>query len=104
MGTTSSIGGPPIALGYQSSSGARLRGTLSAFLAIGGAMSLVALAAAGRFGYAELVLTAVLFPGVLVGFAVSSWATAIVDRGAVRPLVLLLSSATAAAVLVRAFL
>jgi uncharacterized membrane protein YfcA len=104
MGTVSSIGGPPMALVYQRSSGPRLRGTLSAFLAIGGAMSLIALAAAGRFGRAELALAAVLFPGALLGFAASSWATPIVDRGAIRPLVLLLSSATAAAVLVRAFL
>ena len=104
MGTASSIGGPPMALVYQRSSGAQLRGTLSAFLAIGGAMSLIALAAAGRCGGAELALGAVLFPGVLVGFAASSWATPIVDRGAVRPLVLLLSSATAAVVLLRALL
>ena len=54
MGTTSSIGGPPMALLYQGTEGIRLRGTLAVFFTIGVLISLVALTAVGRFGLREL--------------------------------------------------
>lgn len=49
MGTTTSIGGPPLALLYQRSGTARLRGTLAGFFTVGSAFSVVALAVAGAF-------------------------------------------------------
>jgi uncharacterized membrane protein YfcA len=104
MGTISSIGGPPVALVYQHEAGARLRGTLAGYFVIGCIMSIAALAGAGLFGREEWVLSAQLVPGILVGFAVSRWTLHWVDRGATRPLVLILSSASAAFVLVRALL
>lgn len=102
MGTISSIGGPPVALVYQHVEGARLRGTLSGMFAVGCTASIVGLAAAGLFGRAELLLACVLAPGCIVGFTLSRWTLAWVDRGAVRPAVLILSLAAATVVLVRA--
>ena len=50
MGTTTSIGGPPMALVYQSSDGPTFRSTLATYFAVGAAISLATLAAAGQLG------------------------------------------------------
>jgi uncharacterized membrane protein YfcA len=103
MGTLSSIGGPPMALLYQRASGPRIRGTLSGHFVIGAVVSLVALAAVGRYGRAELILTAWLVPAVLAGFAASGWIRESVDRAGARPFVLGLSVLAAISILFRAF-
>ncbi len=104
-GTISSIGGPPMALLYQDAAGARLRSTLSGYFVVGAIMSLVALAAVGRFGMTELRLGALLLPGVIVGFVLSSRAAPIADRAsATRVLVLTVSAAAGVAVIVRQLL
>ena len=99
MGTTTSIGGPPIALVYQSSDGPTFRSTLSSFFAIGAVFSLIALAVAGRLGSHELHLGALLWPGVLLGFLLSRPLTRVLDDGWTRPMVLGIS-ALAAVVLI----
>lgn len=101
MGTVSSIGGPPVALLYQDAAGSRLRGTLSAIFSVGALMSVALLAATGHFGTDELAVSAVLVPGVLVGFACSRWTSRWIDARSARPLVLGLSAASAVAALVR---
>lgn len=101
MGTTVSIGGPPIALLYQHESGSRIRGTLSAYFVIGVSMSLVGLHFVGMFGTPEILLSLSLLPGVLVGYLASRHTAAFLDRGYVRTGVLLVSGASALAVLIR---
>jgi uncharacterized membrane protein YfcA len=101
MGTAVSIGGPPMALLYQHETGARIRGTLSAFFLIGVSLSLVGLHVIGRFGWAEVLIALSLVPGILLGFAVSRRLTHVLDRGHVRRAVLVVSAASALAVLVR---
>jgi uncharacterized membrane protein YfcA len=101
MGTASSIGGPPIALLYQHAPGSRLRGTLSAFFVIGGVMSLIAIAAAGRFGTAELVWGLWLLPSTIVGFLISSSFTSRLDQGFTRPAVLCVAALAGIGVIVR---
>lgn len=101
MGTATSIGGPPIALLYQDAPGPRLRGTLAGFFVVGSLLSLVALAAFGRFGPRELAWSTGLVPGVLVGFGLSTRTTHVFDRGYTRPAVLLLSAVSALAVIAR---
>jgi uncharacterized membrane protein YfcA len=102
MGTLSSIGGPPMALLYQRASGPRIRGTLSAHFVIGALVSLAALAAVGRYGRAEIILSIWLVPGVLAGFAASPWVRESVDRAGARPFVLGLSILAALGILYRA--
>lgn len=104
MGTASSIGGPPLALVYQNADGPRLRSTLAVFFVMGSVASLVALAAVGRFGLAELARAGVLVPGVALGIAISGPLARALDRSAARPFVLGLSSLAALAVLGRALL
>ena len=104
MGTIASIGGPPIALVYQDARGDRLRGTLSSFFLIGTALSLTALRLIGRFGADEVRLTLLLLPGLLVGFVMSRWTAAVVDRGYTRRAVLAVAGFTGLLVIIRQFL
>ena len=71
MGTTSSIGGPPVAMVFQHEKGPRVRGTLAGYFVFGASMSILALVIVGRFGLDELGWAMWLMPGVLVGFAIS---------------------------------
>jgi len=103
MGTASSIGGPPIAMLYQHAPGNRLRGTLSAYFVIGGVMSLIAIAAAGRFGTAELIWGMWLVPAAAIGFVVSNAFTSWLDRGLTRPAILCVAAVTGLGVIVRQF-
>ncbi len=79
-GTSASIGGPPMALLYQEVPGPQFRGTLSAYFIVGGATSLAALAAAGRFGVREAYLGVLLLPGVTTGFLLSNRTARWLDR------------------------
>jgi hypothetical protein len=101
MGTATSVGGPPMALVYQSESGVRLRGTLSAVFLTGGLLSLAGLALAGRFGPAELAAGLGLLPGVVAGFLLSGPLATYLDGRWLRPAVLAVSAAAALAVLAR---
>jgi len=102
MGTLSSIGGPPMALLYQRQSGPRIRGTLSGHFVIGALISLVALAAVGRYGQEEIVLSIELIPAILAGYLASGWVRESVDRVGARPFVLGLSVLAAVGILYRA--
>lgn len=89
MGTTSAIGGAPMALVYQKQKGSRIRGTLSVIFAVGTAISMASLVIIGRFGLREIQAALVLFPGIVVGFFLSRYAARILDRGFIRIAVLI---------------
>ncbi len=101
MGTISSIGGPAMGLVYQNEAGPRLRGTLGLFFAAGCVISMASLAAVGLFGLRELVLGALLLPGIFLGFPLSHRLAKHLDRGSVRPAVLIGAAAAAAAVIIQ---
>ena len=101
MSTLSSVGGPPIALIYQDARGRELRGTLAAVFTIGALVSIGLLAAVGRFGEREVLISLVLVPGVVVGFIASIWTAPLLDRHALRPAILALSAFAALAAIVR---
>jgi uncharacterized membrane protein YfcA len=101
MGTTSSIGGPPMALVYQRHRGPTIRGTLSGIFIFGTMLSLVALAIIGRFGLREIQLTTVLLPGVFLGYFLSNRSMKILDRGFIRPAVLITSAISGIVVILR---
>ena len=88
MGTVAAIGGPPLALLYQRSSGARVRGTLSSLFLVGTVISVLSLMLVGRFGREELRLTCLLLPGAAFGFLVSRRFAVVLDGGYTRPAVL----------------
>ena len=100
--TTTSIGGPPMALLYQDASGPSLRGTLAGFFAVGNLLSMVTLTVVGELGSWELFTGLLFVPAVFAGFRLSVLVTPVLDRGYTRPVVLTVSVAGALGVLLRA--
>lgn len=104
MGTTVSIGGPPMALLYQRQSGPQIRGTLSAYFVVGVTLSLIGLHLVGRFGVEEFLLALALLPGIGVGFLVSRHTARALDVRSLRTAILAVSAVSAMLVLLRALL
>ena len=104
LSTAAAIGGPPMALLYGRSEGARLRSSLSVVFVAASLVALVALAAVGRFGGTELRTSLALLPGVVLGFLLSGPLRRLVDRGNVRPAVLALSTVAALAAIAEGLL
>lgn len=101
LGTVASVGGPPIALVYQHAPGPTLRGTMAGYFIFSSLISLVGLFLGGLFGMRELHAALVLMPGVLFGFVISRWTHTALDRGGIRPAILVLSAIAAGGVLVK---
>jgi uncharacterized membrane protein YfcA len=99
LGTATAIGGPPMALVWQGSSTAQLRGTMSAFFLVGALMSLVGLAAVGALDQHILQFAAILTPAMMLGFALSGLVNKRLDRQRVRRVALSVSTLGAALVL-----
>jgi hypothetical protein len=104
MATTAGLGGPPVALIYQHAPGQRLRGTLAAYFIVGTILSLVTLAAIGRFGANEIRLSSFLIPGTVTGYFLSRRAAAYLDAGYTRAAVLTVSALAAVSVIATVFL
>lgn len=104
MGTTASMGGPPMVVVYRDDTGPRIRGTLGGFFVCGLTISLTTLAYIGRFGQQEIVAALALVPGILIGFAASNRIAPVLDRGYTRTSVLLVSALAGVSVILRALL
>ncbi len=104
MGTTCSVGGPPVALVYQHQEGGRIRGTLSGYFVLGSSLSLAALWAIGKFGPTEIHAALRLFPGLALGFFLSHPLRRWLDRGYTKPAVLTVAAGAASWVLLRSLL
>jgi len=104
MGTTSAIGGAPMALVYQRQEGPRIRGTLSAIFVFGTIIALISLAFIGHFGLKEIQVALVLLPGTIIGFSLSRWTAQILDRGFIRPAVLAASAVSGIIVIIRSII
>jgi uncharacterized membrane protein YfcA len=102
MGTTSSIGGPPMAMVFQDAPGAQMRATLSAFFVFGALLSIVLLTIAGKFGFRQLRDGLSLAPALVAGFLASRKTAQALDRGYTRAAVLVVSALGGVLVLVRA--
>ncbi|MDX1492124.1 MAG: sulfite exporter TauE/SafE family protein [Pseudohongiellaceae bacterium] len=68
MGTSSSIGGPPMALLWQHQEVNLIRANLSAFFVFSCMLSLIILAPVGQFGVQHILLSAPLLPATYLGF------------------------------------
>lgn len=71
LGTATSIGGPPMALVWQNSSGPRLRGTMSGFFLVGSVLSIAVLAITGGVHADTFRTCALLIPAMLAGYLLS---------------------------------
>jgi uncharacterized protein len=103
-GTAAGIGGPPVALLYQRHPGPVMRSTLAASFAIGTLMSLGALAVGGQVTGRQLLVGLVLAPIVVGGSVLGRRLHAVLDRGWLRPAVLVFAAAAALSVLADALL
>jgi len=101
MGTTSAIGGVPMALIYQDLQGPKLRGTLSAIFVAGTLLSIISLIIIGRFGGRQIILALELIPGILIGYFISNRTAKILDRGYIRLLILGLAGLSGVVILFR---
>jgi uncharacterized protein len=79
LGTATSIGGPPMALVWQNTTGARLRGTMSGFFLVGSMMSIAALTLTGEVDGHTVSAFAVLMPAVAIGFGLSRLVNHLLD-------------------------
>ena len=102
-GTAAGIGGPPMALTYQRSNPEELRSTLGAYFTIGAIMSFAALAVGGAVGRRELELSMLLVPAALAGLALSRVAVRYLPASTLRPVILIVCSASALVLLVETF-
>lgn len=71
MGTSTSIGGPPMALLWQHQQVHLIRANLAAFFVVSCIISLVVLAPVGHFGPSHMLLSLPLLPATLAGFWVA---------------------------------
>ncbi len=101
MGASSGVGAPPIALLYQHREGPELRPTLAFVYAASSAIIAVFLIIFGKFGLREAGLALLLVPGYLLGYLIARPLASILDRGYSRLAVLILSTVSAVALLIR---
>jgi hypothetical protein len=104
MGTSVAVGGPPIALVLDGSSGPEFRATLNAFFFIGTTISLAVLAMAGEFGTTDLLLAFYLLPSMLAGVAFSNRVRHLLDQVWLAPAVYTLSSSVAVVLVIRSLI
>jgi uncharacterized protein len=101
LGTATSIGGPPMALVWQSSSGPRLRGTMSGFFLVGSLLSIAVLALTGAVNRSTFVSFALLVPVVFVGYALSRLVNRLLDQRRQRVAAIAISTLGAVVLIVR---
>lgn len=101
-GTTSGIGGPPIAIVFRNVGGSAIRSTLSIVLVLGAVLSMLSLALVGEVTLARLAAGAALIPLVMVGFVIAGHLRGRLDSAGVRVFVLVISSVAGAGLLLDA--
>jgi uncharacterized protein len=100
FGTAAGIGGPPLALLFQHHEGPVVRSTLAASFFFGASFSLLSLSIAGEVERGHVGLALVLVPAVLVGFLMSRALRPLLDRGWLRPAVLVFAAVSGAVAIV----
>jgi uncharacterized protein len=103
-GTATSIGGPPLALLYQREPGPEVRATLAAFFTIGALLSLITLAAVDQLPADQVIAGLALTPFALAGFLIAGPVRRYLDAGRLRTGILIVTSASAVALIVRSLL
>ena len=101
-GTTTGVGGPPMALTYQHSDVATMRSTMAAYFSIGSLLSIGALAIAGEIGIRQWQLALMLLPAVGLGVLTSRRYQDRLDPATIRPVVLVVCTIASVALLIEA--
>ena len=101
-GTSAGIGGPPLALLYQHHPGPTMRSTLAVAFVFGTSLSLVTLGIAGQVHLDQVLLGLGLMPVALAGSVLGRRLHRFLERGWLRPGVLILSGITALSAVIHA--
>jgi uncharacterized membrane protein YfcA len=101
MGTVAGMHGPPIGLLYQREIPSRVRGALLPFFMFANGLSLIALAAIGRFGWPEFYASALLLPGLVTGFLAAPLLMRLLGSRAIRFCLLAISGASGLVLVLR---
>lgn len=101
MGITVASGSPFVALLYQHENGPTIRATLSFIYLIGCILTLTMLSVTNRFGIEEMIYGLYLTPGFLIGYMASGKLSAYLDQGYSRMIILIISSFSALALIVK---
>ena len=104
MGTVAAIGGPPLAIAYQRRPGPELRSTMALSFAVGSIVSLIAIGVAGHVERSHAVLALTLLPGLVAGLVLSARVHRFIDRGWLRPAVLVFAGLSGVLAIVEALL
>ena len=102
-GTSTSIGGPPVALLYAGGSGPQVRASLSAFLFAGNLLAVIALAVSGHLPGRDVAMGLIFLGFVALGFTTAARVRRFLD-GRIRSAVLVLASASALVLIARSLL
>ena len=103
-GTTTSIGGPPVAILYQHRAPEQIRSTLAVLFSLGAGMSLVGIGLSGHLDTHVLPLAALLTPCLVVGAWAGSRLKDVLPASKVRYAVLAVCAASGLVLLVRSVL
>lgn len=101
MGMTAAVGAPVLALLYQYEEGKTLRATLACLYLFSSGGMLVLLHVMGRFQWHEIRLGLCLIPGIIIGYALAARIAPHLDRGYSRYAVLVISTVSAIALIVK---
>jgi uncharacterized protein len=101
LGTATSIGGPPMALVWQKTTGARLRGTMSGFFLVGSVMSIVVLTLTGAIDGRTVSSFAALIPAVAAGYVLSRAVNHLLDPRRQRWAAIMISAVGAIVLIAR---
>lgn len=99
-GTTSAIGGPPMALLYQHQKGDFVRANLSVFFAFGCVLSLIGMGAVGYVTVTSWLYAGLFLPSTFIGVWLGLKVKKFIKPAFMRPAILTLCSGSALAVLV----
>jgi uncharacterized membrane protein YfcA len=99
-GTTSGIGGPPIALLYQHQPGDVVRANLSAYFFVGGIMSIIGMGMVGFVTLNSWIYAAMFIPATMLGVGAGFKLKRYLKPTIMRPAILTLCSISAIAVIV----
>ena len=101
MGMTAAIGAPVLALLYQYEEGKTLRATLAFLFLFSSVGMLVLLHVLGKFQWHELRLGLGLLPGIIIGYVLAARVAPHIDGGYSRGAVLIISTVSALALIVK---
>jgi len=101
MGVLAGLHGPAISLAFQHADPRKARAMLGAYFTVAYLSAVAALALVGAFGEKELARTAILVPGVIIGFATAPLARRHVNRRVLRVSILTVAGISGLILLVK---